>query len=570
MMQDVKYKITSNDFFDILIRYNTDPDVLERYAKYSVHPINEVFAVIYLPVGELSSLILEEFGGYNSVPNYYVLSDEQSLEASGVNQLRRNPATNLRGKGVAIGIIDTGIDYTNPVFLNADGKTRILSIWDQTIDSDVNPIAHNPTYYGTEYTSEQINQALKNPDPFRIVPSTDEIGHGTMLAGIAAGSEDNANNFSGVAPDASLIIVKLKQMKNNLKDIYLIPQDRNCYQENDVIWGLQYVLYTARTQNLPLAICIGLGTSLGAHDNNGLLNLGVEATAEGPKIAISVTAGNEGGLNRHFFSELDPKIGFVDVDLNIGENEYGFTMELWGDPPMIYTMNILTPSGETQVIIAYRLMLTQTIRFIFDPTIIHINFVLVEPITGKQVIIVRFERPSSGIWRFKISGKGDIKGAFHIWLPAGNLISTNTYFLNANPNTTITSPGNCLSSITATAYNATTGTIFTNAGRGFSTSNIINPTLAAPGVNIQAPSLNHSFIRVTGTSAATAHITGLTALLLEWGVVNNNYPNIDTVGIKKFLMRGAKRSSILKYPNPDWGYGIVDIYNAFNIFRTFL
>jgi subtilisin family serine protease len=390
-----------------------------------------------------------------------------------------------------------------------------------------------------------------------------------MLAGIAAGSEDKANNFSGVAPDSELMIVKLKQAKNNLKDLYFIPENTECYQENDIIWGLQYILWTARTRNLPLSICVGLGTSLGPHDNSGLLNTSLSLASDTPRIAVSVAAGNEGSLKRHFYSQLDPGAGSVPVELSVGENEYGFTMELWGDPPMIYNLDILSPSGQYKSILGIKLFDTQTVNFLFDQTIIYIDYILTEQITGKQVIILRFKKPAQGIWKFNVFGTGDIKGAFHLWLPVNGIITENTYFVNASPNTTITSPGNCNIPITVTAYNSATGTLYQNSGRGFSTSNIINPDLAAPGVNIKAPSLNHSYSSLTGTSAATAHTAGIAALLLEWCVVKNNYPDVDTFSLKKFLIRGAKRSSALTYPNPDWGYGIIDVYNTFNIFRTY-
>ncbi len=567
MNQDEKYKIVSDDYMDIVIRYNNNLNVLKKYENYSVHIMNEAYAVIYIPIAEVSSKKLEEFG-YHAIPNYYALTDEQSLNQSGVYRLRNFSKLNLRGKGVVIGIMDTGIDYTNPVFRKEDGTSKILAIWDQTIDSNNNPVALLPSFYGTEFDAEQINQALRSQDPLQIVPSIDENGHGTMLAGIAAGSENKENNFSGVAPDAELIIVKLKQAKNNLKNLYFIPQNLNCYQENDIIWALQYILYKSRILNKPLSICIGLGTSLGAHNSDGLLNTSVSLAGDTPNVAVAVAAGNEGNLKRHFYSELDPTIGFISVDLYIGEQEYGFTMELWGDPPMIYTMGILSPSGEYIPIRASRLTETQMITFIFDTTTIYINYVLIEAITGKQVIILRFDKPTSGLWNFRVYGKGDVKGAFHMWLPVNGLISEGTYFINANPFTTITSPGNCQIPITITAYNSDSGILYNGSGRGYSTSNIINPDLAAPGVNLQAPTLKHEFTSITGTSAAAAHTAGINALLLEWCVIDNNYPDVDTVSLKKFLIRGAQRSNVLQYPNPDWGYGIIDVYNTFNIFRT--
>lgn len=568
MTQEEKFKIISNDYADFIIRYNGNPDSLNQYVNYSVHIMNETYAVIYVPLTQITPRVVTQFG-YSAIPKCFALTIDQSLEASGVTRLRGIPALNLRGKGVAVGIIDTGIDYTNPVFQYADGATKIISIWDQSIDSENQyPKTAFPVYYGTEYTSEQINQAIKSPNPLQIVPSMDVIGHGTMLAGIAAGSEDRTNNFSGVAPDAQLIVVKLKQAKQNLTDFYTIPNNVPCYQGNDLIWAWEYIVDTARRLRLPLAICIGLGTSQGSHDNSGPVNTILSIAADFPGVCVSVAAGNEGNSRKHFYSEINPLTGPVPVELNVGENEPGFTMELWGDPPTIYTLDILSPAGEYKPAITEMLEESRQISFIFEKTVIYIDFVLIETETGKQVILMRFKNPTQGIWKFQVYGRGNLKGAFHIWLPVDNFISDRTFFVNPNPYTTITSPGNCNVPMTITAYSSESGVLYSNAGKGFSTSNIINPDLTAPGVNIQCPALDHSYTTLTGTSAAAAHTAGITAMILEWSIVNNNYPGIDTIGIKKFLVRGAKRSQFLQYPNRDWGYGIIDVFSTYNVFRT--
>lgn len=568
MTPEEKNKIISNEFFDLILRYNGNPASLEQYKDYSVHIMNEQYAVIYIPVIEITTNFVFQFG-YSAIPRCYTLNSAQSLEASGIIRLRRIPAVNLRGEGVVIGIIDTGIDYTNSVFQHEDGTTKIISLWDQSIDSeDQYPKIVYPAYFGTEYNAEQINSALKSNNPYQIVPSVDENGHGTMLAGIAAGSENDEQDFSGVVPDAELIVVKLKQAKENLINFYSIPSNVPCYQGNDMIWAVQYIVEKARSLKFPVAICIGLGTSQGSHDSSGPLNTVVSIIADFPGVAVTVSAGNEGNARRHFYSEIDTTTSPITVELNIGENEKGFTMEFWGDPPTIYTLDILSPSGEYIPRISERLEESRSVSFVFEETVININYILVEAETGKQVIVLTFRNPTPGIWRFQIYGRGDLQGAFHIWLPAGNFITQNTFFLNSNPYTTITSPGNSSVPITATAYNSNLDTLYQNSGRGYSTSNIINPDLAAPGVNIQAPTLNHTFTTITGTGAATAHTAGITAMILEWGIVHGNFPGIDTVGIKKFLIRGAKRNPNILYPNRDWGYGIVDVYNSFNLLRT--
>lgn len=569
MTLEENYKITSNDYFDFIIKYNGNPKALKQYEQYSVQIMNDIFAVIYIPISEITPNLIAQYN-YSSIPYCYSLASNQSLEASGVNKLRKISSFNLRGKGVLVGIIDTGIDYTNPVFQYLDGTTKIVSIWDQNIESVNKTPATTlfPPLYGMEYTSEEINQALKSQNPFAIVASTDTIGHGTMLAGIAAGSEDTANDFSGVVPDAEFIIVKLKQAKSNLMEYNFIPQNVPCYQENDLCWANQYIADKARQLKRPVAVCFGIGTSQGAHNNTGYFNTSLSTISNFPGVAISVAAGNEGNAKRHFFSTIDSKAGLVPFELNVGDNEYGFAMELWGDPPMIYSLDIESPYGQYISSVSESLKESREIRFLFENTVIYVNNIIIEQDTGKQVISLRFKNPTSGVWRFKVYGRGDLPGLFHIWLPSGNFISENTYFINSTPHTTITSPGNSVVPITITAYNSKADSLYPNSGKGFSASNIINPDLAAPGVEIQCPTLNHNFTTITGTGAATAHATGIAAMILEWSIVQNNYPGIDTVGVKNFLIRGARRFSSLQYPNQEWGYGIIDIYNSFNIMRT--
>jgi len=563
-----RFKIVSNDYFDLVLIYNGNPESLRQFEKYSVQIMNVTYAVIYLPIAQVTPRLMTEYG-YNAIPKCYSLTNAQSLDESGITRLRGTPALNLRGSGVIIGIIDTGIDYTNSVFLKSDRTTKILAIWDQTIDSvDQYPKLYYPAYYGTEYTAEQINQALKSPNPLEIVPSVDENGHGTKLAGIAAGSENRENNFSGVAPDADLLIVKLKQAKNNLRDYFSIPPNEPCFQENDLIWGIQYLVETARKLKRPLSICIGIGTSQGAHNNAGNLNNVVSVVGDFPGTSICASAGNEGNARRHFYSALDPNSPPVPIELNVAENESGFSLEIWGDPPMLYAIDILSPTGEYVPTIFGKLEETRTIRFIFEQTIIYLDYILIEEETGKQVILLRFKNPTTGAWRFQITGRGDLTGAIHAWLPSGNFISQETYFIRSNPYTTITSPGNSYVPMTLVAYNQSNGSLYLNSSKGYSTSNILNPDLAAPGVNIQCPGPNNTFTTLTGTSASAAHTTGIAAMILEWGIVRNNYTNLDTIGIKKFLIRGAKRNPQILYPNRDWGYGIIDVFNTFNIFRT--
>lgn len=565
MTPEERYKITSNEYFDRFVQYLGREAVLERHRQNSVQVMNERFAVEYIPAAEVARMRISDIG-YAAIPFCYGLESERSLEVSGVLRIRQTPTLGLRGSGVLVGIIDTGIDYTNPVFLRVDGTSKIIELWDQSIDSeDRYP---EGTYFGTIYTNDQINQALTSDNPFETVPSRDEIGHGTMLAGIASGAESEENNFSGVVPDSELVIVKLKQAKPIIREISAIPLDVPAYQENDIIWGVQYVISVARRLRRPVAICIGLGSSQGAHDGSGILGTVLTVGADFPGVTICVSAGNEGNMRRHFFGTIDQDIGYQTVELSVAENEGDFAMELWGAAPDTYSIDITSPSGEYIPRISEGLRISREISFVFAPTVIQLDYNMIGSMVGDELILLRFRRPAAGVWTFQVYGRGDLPGSFHIWLPMGNFISPDTYFVQSNPYTTITSPGNALLPITVTAYNPVTSILYLNASKGYTRVNEIKPELAAPGVNIAAPDLEHGFTTVTGTGAAAAHTTGIAAMFLEWGIVKGNYPGIDTGEVKEFLIRGAKQSPRLQYPNRDWGFGAIDIFNVFNTLRS--
>ena len=578
MTPEERYKITSEDYSDLIIEYDRNTPLLEQFQDDTIQIMNNRFAIVYIPSSQLTNRSISQFG-YSALPTCFGLVSERSLDASGVNKIRNLPYFNLRGEGVLIGIVDTGIDYTNPAFLNKDGTSKIVSIWDQTIDSgeDRYPgggtygegiIYGEPVYYGTEYSKDQINQALSSSSPFDIVPSRDELGHGTMLAGIAAGSEIEADNFSGVAPDAELVIVKLKQAKTALRNFFSIPLDVPCYQENDIMWGTQYLTRVSRTLNRPMAICIGLGSSQGSHRSRGALSTLLSVAGNFPGVCIVIAGGNEGSARRHFFSTIEPDEKYKSVELNIGENITGFSMEIWGNAPGSYSIDISSPSGEYIPQIENRLVVSQEVTFMFERTKILVDYQTAETRSGEQLILLRFHDPTPGTWQFNVYNNSDLSGNFHIWLPSDDFISVNTYFLQPNSFTTITSPGNSIIPITVTAYNTANNVLYQNAGRGYSASNIVKPELAAPGVDMLSPTLEHGFSRVTGTSPAAAHTAGVAALLLEWGIIHGNFTGITSVEVKKFLIRGAERRSNLSYPNEYWGYGTLNIYNAFNILRS--
>lgn len=553
----------SEEYADLIVFYLNRPELLNRFPDATIHYMNQAFAIVHVPIPQVPKRMISTYG-YSAVPKLYGLTSEISAGASNVNQLRNIPNLNLRGNGVLIGIIDTGIDYSNPVFLKSDGTTKIASIWDQTINTGSIP---NDTLFGSEYNSEQINQALASTDPYTIVPSRDDNGHGTMMAGVAAGNENLKEGFTGIAPDAELVIVKLRQAKQYLREFYAIPDEVYCYQENHIMWGVQYCLRVARDLNRPIVICAGVGTSQGSHDGRSYLSTFMSIVGDFPNTVVVTPLGNEGNLKRHYYSTIDPTIGANAVELHVSEKDKGFFMELWGNAPGIYTIDIISPSGEYIPQTKAGIKENMELRFIFESSVLYIDSLVAESITGEQMILIRFHNVASGIWKFKVYGMNNLSTGFHIWLPMGNMISDQTYFMNPNVYTTLLSPGTAEVPISITAYDPVNNSLYIASSRGYTRNSKIKPDLAAPGVNYIAPNQNKEFISYSGTGVAAAHTSGIVAMILEWGVVKGNNPNLDSTKVKNYLIRGAKRDPYLTYPNREWGYGRIDLYNAFNIFR---
>lgn len=557
--------IISEEFADLIINYGGDPNILNAFESSSITIINPLFALVHVPVEQITNAAIEQFG-YAAMPLLSGLISNESLEASGIQRVRGIPGFSLRGQGVILGIIDTGIDYTNPAFRAADGTTRILSIWDQSIEAGNPPSPQ--LNYGVVYSKDQINEALQSENPLELVPSMDAIGHGTMIAGIAGGSENVENNFMGVATDAEFLIVKLKPAKQYLRNFFYIPEGVPCYQENDILFAVSYITETAFQIGRPLVLCVALGNSQGGHSGQGVLPTYMNLIAATPGVAVVASAGNEGMGRRHYFGVVDRTTGYNTVELNVGENEAGFFMEIWGSPPSILSLDILSPSGEYVPRISPSISSNTEISFVFEQTIIYIDYQMVEALTGDQLILLRFENPVQGIWRFNVYEQADLNLGFHIWLPMNGFISDNTFFINSDPYTTVLSYGNAVNPMTVTAYNPVDDSLYLNSSRGFTRSVVVKPDVAAPGVDIIGPTLEQGYASFSGTSPATAHAAGIFAMLMEWGIGRGNLPLMSTIEARKLVIRGARRDQNMIYPNRDWGYGILDIYNVFDRLRT--
>lgn len=560
-----KERILSNDYADTLVylllprEYNYDLPI-----DYCYHHLANEWGILYV---DRSSAQYNRSGqlAYSLIPKCYGLMECKaaqdrnlntlSLTASGILSVQGEPL-NLTGKNVTIGFIDTGIRYQDAVFRDFAGKSRIAGIWDQTIQTGTPPEGFD---YGTEYTNEMINEALASDNPLSVVPSTDANGHGSVMASLAAGSSIENGSFVGAAPDSQIVVVKLKEAKPYLRDYYKIPPGVPCYSEADILQAIQYLQKYVLILTKPLVICLGIGTSFGDHTGSSMLGNYIDYISMLKSRVVVTAGGNEGNASHHFFGKLSESQNYQDVELRVGENDNGFIMDLWGNVPYFYNAVIRTPGGEIARWNNPRSYIPQEFTFVYERTRVVIEYQLVETLSGAEVIRFRFSNPSKGVWNIRIISEGNtVGGQFDIWLPITEFLSSDTYFLEPDPYTTITEPGYVDTAVTVAAYQTSNNSIAASSGRGFARDNAIVPEIAAPGVNVSTPYGNRS-----GTSVAAAITAGGCAQLMEWAVVNSNDILVNSVNIKNYLIRGAKRETYLEYPNREWGYGRLDVAGVF-------
>lgn len=511
-------------------------------------PIDQIQGVIYQRVQQIQGEVIEKYG-FSAIPNLYGLMSEEALEASGVLRIRRQPYLDLLGLGVLIGFVDTGIDYTHEAFLAADGTSRIVSIWDQTIE---NGDGTKNFPYGKEFDREQINQALVAPDPFDVVPSRDEIGHGTFLAGVAAGNMNPSQAFSGVAPLAGIVVVKCKQAKQSYRDYYGVSEEVPAFQENDIMAGLAYILSVAERENRPVILCVGMGSNMGNH--NGGSNLGQYLTRYGSiyGIGIVLCAGNEGNARHHYLITKEEET----VSISVERWQKGFMTQLWWQTPGKLDMDVISPSGEVFGNVQAVSGVRRSYRFNPEGTVLEMYFGVSQSLTNEQVVVFRFSNVRQGIWKIRIRTSKENAG-YSLWLPIQSFLEGNVFFLGASPNRTITNPGTTKAVVTMAAYDVRNDALYLQSSRGFTPNGTIKPDVTAPGVEIMGPFPRNRYGVMTGTSVSAAFASGIAALFMQQ--YGGYAANSNT--LREWFVRGAIPRG-MPYPNEEWGFGIVNAYRS--------
>lgn len=561
-----KERILSEDYRDFIVS-DTLPPSLSNIPKDQLCEQEGDFGYrcVYVSGIQADPVNLGRYP-YRAIPKCYSLLSMEALNQAGILAIQNYPTLQLKGKNVMIGFVDTGIDYANSIFRNLDGTTRIAGIWDQTIQTGAPP---DTFAYGTEYTQEMIDQALRSDTPKEAVPSEDELGHGTFLASLAAGSGNPEEEFLGAAPECTIAVVKLKQAKQYLRDYYFIPDSSPCYQDTDILLGLRYLNDLAAAKNMPLVLCVALGTNMGGHISLTPLSLILENYSTLNSRIPVIGGGNEADQRHHYSYELHNAASPNTVEIRVGENVPGFVMELWTDIPNMLSISLTSPSGETTTPVAVETNSTSVYDFIFERTRVTVNYRLIVEGSTSELAFFSFQSPVPGIWKVNVTPIQTIDGQFHIWLPVREFIGGEVYFLNADPYYTLTNPGNTISTIVVSYYNGANNSIALSSGRGYTRYDQINPDITAPGINVKGALPNGRYAVRSGSSISTGISAGATALLLEWIIYQLGNPRIDSYQIKSLLILGAVRPPNMTFPNREWGYGQLNLYNTFEQARKF-
>ena len=536
----------------------------------SIFFIDDNFAILSIKlqnymetIRSIKSIIYIELNGI------YTLS-ESPVEDSKAPVFHRNPSLNLRGSGVVVAIVDTGIDYLNNEFMREDETTRILRIWDQTIDSGKTP---DGFISGSEYTEEDINKAIQaqkqGQNPYDIVPSKDDYGHGTKMAGIV-GARGINREIVGVAPDCEFIIIKLQEASKEYIDFYYAKGDKAKYRNKDIIMALKYLYELSFTLNKPMIIYLPLGSNLGDHAGASILERYVDTKISGRNSLFVVTStGNQGNTDTHTSGEIKSNGDSQIIELNCGKEQQGLVLQIYAQRPSKIKLGILSPSGErfenTNPRKTKHILINDapTWKFIYEGTTVQVTYDSPDEFTGDDKFVIKMEGITEGVWRFILTGNNIVDGKYYAWILQRELLAEDTRFLNPSPYTTLTIPGTAKTIINTSYYNQNNGAIVSESGRGYTMKDYIQPIITAGGINAITTKPGGGTITMSGASVAGAILAGCCALIIQWAVVDGNDPQMYATKLQAYIIRGARKREGDTYPNRQWGYGILDMQEIF-------
>ncbi len=550
----------SPDVVDFFMRKDAyfERYILEHPGLITSHTVSDTHIICYATVEGYRDMA-RYMGIQNGIPSILGLLGRAELEASGIIQMQQQPYLDLKGQGVLLGFIDTGIDYTKKVFQNRSGASKIQFIYDQSVPGT--PPEGFPI--GVEYNNAQINAALASESPLSVLPHVDEAGHGTFLASVAAGSAISEEDFIGAAPESDIIMVKLKEAYPFLRELFFVPEDqRNAFEATSVMLGVEYIIKKARELKRPVVICIGLGSNYDSHDGTSPLEDYLFDISNIPGVCVCVAAGNESQAKHHYYNRFSRDRTPENIDIQVGQNAGNIWVIVTNRLSDIISVSVRSPTGELVKRVPARPMLVQSTQLVLEKSEVTVMYQFPVSNSGDQVTIVKIRDATPGLWTITAYGDFIIDGAIRAWLPLTGFISPNVEFLSSNPYNTITFPATGLGPICCGAYNSIRNILYPLSSWGPTRIQSEMPDLLARGYQIGGIYPN-GFGYMSGTSCAAAITSGACALLMQWAIVKGNDFGFCTPAVKAYLIRGCNRNELVIYPNNQWGYGMLNLTRSF-------
>ena len=542
-----------------------------EYDRIKITNLRNEYAILLLPehIVELVAALTEI--EYMEKPKLLFFAVNNGRRVSCIDQVQTvgtvqgvvSSGRNLSGAGVIVAVIDSGIDYSHPDFRNADGTTRILNLWDQTIPSGsvADPLSvekgnqaflEAPAGYftGTEFSQAVINRALEQTterERYEICPSRDISGHGTHVTGIAAGNgAASQGRYRGVAYESPLLVVKSGT-----------PGERSFPRTTELMQAVDYCIRKAQEYGMPVVLNLSFGNNYGSHSGNSLLESYLDDMANYWRTSIVAGSGNEGASAVHASGTMRENVT-KDVEIAVSSYEPSLNVQIWKNYSDEIAVSLIHPNGRrvgpVQQILGpqrFRLGNTDILLYYGEPS----------PYSPYQEIYFDLlpvnDYIDSGIWTIQLVPQKIAVGNYDMWLPAGGVLNEGTGFLLPSEKTTLTIPSTAARVITVGAYDGYFDRAAAFSGRGYTReTNQVKPDLAAPGVDITSCAPGGGYVVRSGTSMATPFVTGGTALLMQWGIVDKNDPYLYGEKVKAYLIKGARRLPAMRdYPNPVLGWG---------------
>jgi subtilisin family serine protease len=549
--------------WEVVVRYvRTLEPVREISAQIRIVELLGQYAILWLPESLIEQVAKLDNILYMEMPKSFYFSVNQGKEASCVSFIQSVDTYGLTGKGVLIGIADSGIDVSHLDFRNPDGSSRIRYLWDQSGNGGTPPQGYG---IGREYTQENLDALLSDTTDrasLEEVRRLETSGHGTAVAGIAAGNGRESDGvYSGMAPESKLVIVKLA------------PAAENGFpRTTQIMMAVDYLIRKSLELGQPMAINLSFGNNYGAHSGQSLLETYLDTVSDIAQLSICVGSGNEGNSaihtsirvkNSEDYFNRNPLyyIGnqaIYEIPISVGTYQTSFSIQIWKYYTDVCRLTLVHPSGQ-QVILQEAVSSTQ--RYSLQNTSILFYGGTPQPYQIWQELFLDLlpeeSYVDSGIWKIRLEPLRTVRGEYDFWLPTATGLNSSTAFQYPTPDKTLTIPSTASKVITVGAYNSRTLSYAPFSGRGFTNfTNQAKPDLVAPGVEVMSTKVGGGYEQVTGTSFATPFVTGAAALLMQWGIVQGNDLFLYGQKLKAFLHRGAKElRGFEEYPNAMVGWG---------------